>query len=193
MRFTDAQVSAMLTDYVEERMTLQQFARRFKLGNAAAKCLLKGLSYPHVPRPGGFAYPWHGTKGQPRRVVPWKGLSPKERHQRRYDLLCAYVAKRMGTAAFSRLAGVCRSTALLVLSGRAWRNVERPPGFAYPWPERADHYPHRKLTVQQVEAALELRQEYGWSTRLLAQHLGVGKSAANDIVKGRTYLEAGRP
>jgi len=193
MRFTDEQVSAMLTDYVEGGLSANAFAKRNGLTLAAAKCLLKGTTYAQATRPPGFAYPWPKVRQLQLKQRWYWSSDPAKRTEQRAELLRIYVARRMTAAQFASRARISRDTARLVLNGHAWPEVERPEGFMYPWSENTVRTNKRKHTAEAVEEALRLHFIYGWSNRQLAAHLGIGVNSARNIIIGATYKEAGRP
>lgn len=193
MRFTDEQVTAMLVDYVEGGLSANAFAKRNGLTLAAAKCLLKGMTYAHVPRPPGFAYPWPKVRQLQLKQRWYWSTEPAKRTEQRAELLRIYVQRRMTAAQFAHRARISRDTARLVLNGHAWREVPRPDGFEYPWPEAKSRSNKRKFTTKTVEEALRLHHVNKWSNRQLARHLGIGINTARNMIIGKTYPEAGRP
>jgi hypothetical protein len=253
-RFSDDQVRKMLAEYVNQRLSYTAFAKHFNMGIPAARCLLKGVTYGHVERPAGFAFPWPRKKSAPKPRKPKKppavrhtperkmrlladhvryrwtvsefarhagfskdaakkvlsgqdwteiprpfGFSyPRHRRLTHADLcaqlLARYVKERLSLAQFARLARICDQHAGAVLRGLEWRDIPRPKGFQYPWPEHAiRNRASRVLTPEQVREALIRRQQEGWSEQRLADHLGIGRQTARFILTGKTYKEVERP
>lgn len=95
-----------------------------------------------------------------------------------------YVRERMTPAQFAEHIGLTVDSAYWILSGEGWKNTERPEGFVYPWPERADLSPPARFRRRQTTYvdAYERMTAEGWSYRDLAKHLGVSTSSAHDIV-----------
>jgi hypothetical protein len=69
MRYDDWQIEEMLAYYVRYKAKPSTIARKWGMTLAAARCILKGVTYGHVQRPEGFEYPF------PRR--PQKKLDPR--------------------------------------------------------------------------------------------------------------------
>jgi hypothetical protein len=111
-RFTEAEVASMLREYVRLRLTPSAFARRFGMGLASAKCLLRGVTYAQVPRPEGFEYPW------PRAV----GLSPA----RVAEGLGKLHANRWTANKLAEYLGIERSLARQIIVGDVYSDVPRP-------------------------------------------------------------------
>jgi hypothetical protein len=47
-----------LQEYVDRRMTVEQFAEHIGMKIITAKYVLRGYAWRSIPRPEGFAYPW---------------------------------------------------------------------------------------------------------------------------------------
>ena len=97
-RFTESEVTAMLREYVRLRLTPSAFARRFGMGLASAKCMLQGITYPQVPRPDGFAYPWPKIASglSPSKVA--EGLALVKKHRWTANKLAAHLRIEVGLA-----------------------------------------------------------------------------------------------
>lgn len=184
---TDQKVVEILADYVANRRCASDLAPLHRITPEEAKSLLEGKTYAHVPRPKGFVYPW------PIKWTRYELSTPEQWQAECAALLQRYVDERWDIWRFGREAKIGHRQASKVLTGREWRSIPRPEGFAYPYPEHFRGNGNRKLTKDKVAEGLELFWRQGWCVQRLADWLGVTRHGAAMIVHGRTYREVPRP
>lgn len=187
VRFTDQQVTAMLAEYVDRYLSPSELGKRYNMSTAAAKCMLKGLTYGHVPRPAGFVYP------RPRRDNRRREMDDATWRAWQRERLQAYVDQRLTREQFAVLCEVKPSMAGRILSGKGWHGVERPAGFEYPWPEHKQALQGRKLSEEQVKAIFELYWHSDYTPNRVAAIFGLPGNLIRDLFAGRSYREIPRP
>lgn len=184
---TDEKVVEILADYVAHRRCVSDLALRHRLSVADAKALLKGRTFAHIQRPKGFHYPW------PAKWNRYELSTPEEWRAECEGLLRRYVEERWCVLRFADEAKVGIRQAQRILRGREWRTIPRPEGFEYPYPEHFRGNGRRKLTFQQLEEGLRLFYTRNWCVQQLADHLGITRPGASQIVRGKSYPEVPRP
>lgn len=187
MRFTDEQVATMLAEYVSLNLCPSELGKRYRMSTAAAKCMLKGLTYGHVPRPPGFVYPRRRPTSRRRDMdlASWRAWQ-KERLQ-------VYVNQRLTRDQFAALCDVKPCMAGRILRGESWPGVERPAGFEYPWPEHRQTMLGRKLSEEQVKAIFQLYWNSDYTPNRVAAIFGLPSNLIRDLFAGRSYREIPRP
>ena len=165
--------TAALAECWEKQMTPQQFAEHVGVTRAQVYAIFAGREWRTVPRPEGFVYPFPYQPVQNRSDDAWKA-----------ECLVDYVRERMTPQEFAEHCGFRLSNAYLILQGKAWTNLPRPEGFAYPWPERENLGSRSRFRRRQeyIEALRTMREE-GLSRRAVATRLKVADKTVDDIAR----------
>ena len=116
----------------EKKLTPRQCAEYIGVTRAMVYAIFAGREWKAIPRPEGFVYPFPGVLRQ----------EPKPTTEKAH-YLAEYVRLRQTPAEFAEMLGIKIPSAYRILLGFAWKEVERPPGFQYPWPDR--RWSRRKL------------------------------------------------
>ena len=96
-----------------------------------------------------------------------------------------YVRERMSPQQFAALIGRDISNAYFILNGLGWKQVDRPEGFQYPWPER-EYLGSRSRFRRRQDEYIDVVGKFkkGEITELDAQkQLKVSPSAVRDILR----------
>jgi plasmid maintenance system antidote protein VapI len=166
--------TAALAECWEKKMTPQQFADYVGVTRALVYAIFAGREWKTIPRPKGFTYPFPYQPVQNRSDDAWKA-----------ECLEDYVRDHMTPQEFAEHCGFKLSNAYLVLQGKAWTNLPRPEGFAYPWPERANlgsRSSFRRRQGEYVEVLRAMREE-GLSRRDVATRLQVADKTVDEIAR----------
>ena len=95
-----------------------------------------------------------------------------------------YVKERMSPYELAEHMGVSTDSAYELLWGRTWKKVPRPEGFQYPWPERQEFMVKQnfKKRLPRYRAGIKRYETEGWTLHQLADHLGIAKGNAWELV-----------
>jgi len=96
-----------------------------------------------------------------------------------------YVREHMTPHEFAAHVGLPRPHAYAVLNGKRWRQVPRPEGFQYPWPERENFGSRNSFRrrVHEYDEAVKRFEAEGWSLSKFAKHVNVHKGSAYGIIE----------
>ena len=106
-----------------------------------------------------------------------------------YAAFETYVQNRGSIRSFADEIGLSTDQAGCILRGKARRDVPRPPGFMYPWPETK----RRRVSAEQLAEAYRRYQTEHLSIRAFSRLLGVTQYAGWLIFHGFLYKDAERP
>lgn len=109
----------------EKQLTPLECAQYIGVTRAQIYAIFAGREWKSIPRPEGFVYPFPSLP-KPRKLT----ADDKAAYLRRY------VEDHQTPDEFAAMVGVNRESAYHVLKGFGWKDIERPPGFHYPWPDR---------------------------------------------------------
>ena len=103
----------------------------------------------------------------------------------REECLVDYVRDRMTPTEFAEYVGISRDNAYGVLSGKIWKDIDRPDGFMYPWPEHEKKYSKRinQTRKEKYAEGMRLYRENGWDQHQLSDHLCISISTTRDLLK----------
>ena len=95
-----------------------------------------------------------------------------------------YVRERMSPYDLAEHMGLSTDAAYNILWGKTWKNIERPEGFMYPWPERQEFMTKQnfKKRLPKYRAAVKKYEAEGWTLPQLAKHLKIPKGSAWELV-----------
>lgn len=110
----------------EMQLTPLQCAQHIGVTRAMVYMIFHNREWKNVPRPPGFTYPF------PQHPKP-NPLTTAQKER----FLEKYVRHRQTADEFAEMCGFKRESAYRVLKGFGWKDASRPPGFQYPWPDRA--------------------------------------------------------
>ena len=189
LKLTAAEKRQKLEDYVRERMSPQEFARHLDVSTATAYSILNGKTWTTIERPPGFLHPWPDAKRNVyRRPIQMDGEQDRAWRASCFD---DYVAERMSPKTFAEHVGIGMSHAYEVLAGKAWRDVPRPEGFEYPWPEMKSTHRVFAEREEMYRNGVRLWAENKWSYRQLARYMNVPAYTAWTVVQ-REFRASGK-
>ena len=122
-KMTDQELEAAFVRFVEENMTLEQFAELCDIAVRYALELLTGKRRPKVKRPPALVAPDRKQKVKTayvREQETWVQLA-----------LELYMQENWSTEQFASFLGVTRQQGCEILLGQSYADVPRPPGFEY--------------------------------------------------------------
>ncbi len=122
-QMTDQELEAAFVRFVEEKMTVEQFATMCDVAVRYAGELLTGKRRPKVKRPAAL-------------VTPDKKQKVKTAYMRQKETwvqlaLELYTQEKWSTEQFAEFLGVTRQQGCEILLGQCYPDVPRPPGFEY--------------------------------------------------------------
>jgi DNA-binding XRE family transcriptional regulator len=109
----------LLGQYVEQRMSLAEFAKSARINVEYARDILLGWYWAKAPRPEGFRYPW------PEHEIKMRDLRSLTSEQVQ-EALVRRETEKLSQREMAEWLGVSRGSIRCILSGVTYREVARP-------------------------------------------------------------------
>lgn len=113
--------------------------------------------------------------------------------QKLAQVLQDYVAERWSYREVAVRLGVTPAYAHRILSGHAHKDVQRPEGFQFPWPEHSPEKTIGRVSDTHILEAYELYEKHLWSITDFANYLGITYNNARAIFNGLSHKNLKRP